>query len=573
MILFDTDGQRLMNASHPERLGMSADPPSLQASLATGRPTVGPISQGVWEHAIPVRAPVLRDGKVTAVVTIAERPQGFSKILSQAQLPKDWIVTVIDAAGRVVARSRNEASFVGRPASANALAARKRSPSGTYDGVTLEHVDTISAFWTSPAYGWSVHVGIPRSSFEAPLKRQLALTGAGFAFSLLLAAVFAGLLLHDLRARRREADAIEQSERMEALGRLTGGVAHDFNNLLMIIQGNAEILQRRALAETLQRPLAAIREATARATRLTRELLVFARGGQAEPQVLDLNATLGAFLGAIRQAIGSGIELKTDFEAGDLLVAIDRVQLELAVLNLAINARDAMPDGGLLTLATRRPAPDLVQLSVMDTGHGMSEAVRARVFDPFFTTKPQGAGTGLGLTQVYGLVRHAGGSIEVQSKPGRGAAIILRLPAAQRPPTELAPAPAEQPAEPGFDGLKILVVDDNAAVRELTAAYLRERGAAVVECDSGGEGVRALEAGGFAAVVSDIVMTGEVDGLALAEIARERWPGLRTLLVSGYSVSLTEAGQRGFRVLRKPYDLDELSRALAALLDGAPHVV
>ena len=533
VILLDPQGRRLTNSRSPGQLGAAVDPASIRPLVESARPVIGNIAKGPVEFAVPVRAPVVRGGKVTGIVTIAVRPAGISRMLAGAHLPAEWITTVVDRSGKIVARTHSPAAFVGHLASPVALQARTVHQSGAYDGYTLEHVDTVSAFWTSPTYGWSVHIGIPRASFEAPLRRQVAFTVAGFVLSVLLAALFVGLLLRDLRARRREATATEQSERMEALGRLTGGVAHDFNNLLMIIQGNAEILQRRVVAETAERPLAAIREATARAARLTRELLIFARGGQAETQVLDLNATLADFLGSIRQSVGEAVELKTDFVAEPLLVEVDRVQLELAVLNLAVNARDAMPEGGFLTLATRRASADLVQLSVIDTGQGMSEEVRARVFDPFFTTKPQGMGTGLGLTQVYGFVRHAGGTIEVQSKPGRGATMILRLPSARRPIQPASTVETEAPLLAPLDGRRILVVDDNADVRQLTATYLRERGAEVVERETGLEGLSALGQGGFHAVVSDIIMAGEVDGLALAETVRERWPQLPTLLVSG----------------------------------------
>jgi signal transduction histidine kinase len=569
VILLDPQGRRLTNSRIPNRLGPAVDPASIGRLVETRRPLIGEIARGMQQYAIPVRAPVLRNGRLIGIVTIAVRPDGISKTLTNLNLPPKWIAVVIDRLGRVVARTRNAAAFLGRPASGPALQARRTGQNGTYSGRTLDDLDTISAFWTSPTYHWSVHIGIPRSAFDAPLQRQLAFTAIGFSLSLLLAALFVGLLLRDLRLRRSEAAAAEQTSRMEALGRLTGGVAHDFNNLLMIIQGNAEILQRRVSSPAVERPLAAIREAAGRAAKLTRELLIFARGGEAESSVLDLNATLADFLGPIRQAVGPGVELKTDLEATPLLVDVDRVQLELAVLNLAVNARDAMPGGGSLTFSTRRAGADFIQLSVADTGHGMSEEVRARVFDPFFTTKPQGVGTGLGLTQVYGFVRHAGGSIEVQSKPGRGATILMRLPVAQRPAPD-APRPSPEMAEPTFGGRRILVIDDNADVRQLTATYLRERGAAVVESDSGLEGLAALREGGFQAVVSDIVMAGEVDGLALAETVRERWPGLPVLLISGYNASLTEAGERGFCVLRKPYDLAALGRLLGGLLRGEP---
>jgi signal transduction histidine kinase len=566
VILLDPSGRRLTNSRNPSNLGAAVDPDSVRPAVEGRRPVIGSIAKGSSKWAIPVRAPVIRGDRVVGVVTIAALPDGIARILAASHLPAGWIATVLDQSGRVIARSRNAALALGQPASAPALQARRERLHGTYDGYTLEHLDTVSAFWLSPTYGWSVHIGIPRASFEAPLRRQLAFTTAGFTFSLLLAALFVSLLLRDLQIRRAEAAAMEQSSRMEALGRLTGGVAHDFNNLLMIIQGNAEILQRRVPGEAAQRPLTAIREATARAAKLTRELLIFARGGQAETTVLDLNATVADFLGSIQQTIGAGVELKTEFDPAAGAVEVDRVQLELAVLNLAVNARDAMSGVGRLTLSTRRTG-EFVQLSVADTGEGMSEEVQARMFDPFFTTKPQGVGTGLGLTQVYGFVRHAGGSIEVASKPGRGSTIALRLPTASRPIPVTPPEARTEPAEePVFGELRILVVDDNADVRQLTATYLRERGAEVIEGASGAEGLTALGQGGFHAVVSDIIMAGDVDGLALAEAVRERWPGMPTLLVSGYSASLTEAGVRGFRVLRKPYDLAGLSRVLGELL-------
>jgi len=512
VLLLDPQGRRMINSRTATRLGPATDMASIPAVVATRRPVIGNIAMGLKEYGIPVRVPVVRDGEMTAILTVVIRPDGLSETLLGLRLPSSWISTVIDNGGRVVARSRNAKAYVGGPASAAALAARAHESSGTYEGLTLEGIPTVSAFWKSPVYGWSVHIGMPKAGF--------------------------------------------------------GGVAHDFNNLLMIIQGNAEILQRRGLVAAAERPLAAIREATARAARLTRELLIFARGGQAEPVVVELNATLRDFLGAVQQAVGSSVEVSTVFDENACPVEVDRVQLELAVLNLAVNARDAMAEGGVLVLATRR-IPGFVQLTVSDTGPGVPEAIRSRVFDPFFTTKPQGSGTGLGLTQVYSFAKHSGGSVDLENRPGRGLSVILRLPAAQRdasPSVALPPTAAH--ARP-LAGRRVLVLDDNPDVRDVTVTYLREHGVEVLEASTAEEGLVVLEQGGVEVVVSDIVMPGPEGGLFLAETARRRWPGLPVLLVSGYSASIAEAAAHGFRVLRKPYELSELGRLLAELL-GPP---
>ena len=567
VILLDPQGRRLTNSREPARLGPALDPGSI-AAAAAGRSVVGAIAKGPDAFAIPVRAPVIRDGKVSAIVTIAAQPDAFASVLAAAHTSPDWIVVVIDDAGRVVARTHNSGAFLGVRASAAALQARATGQSGIYDGYTLDGVQTVSAYWKSPAFGWSVHIGIPRAAFEAPLRRQIAYTGFGFALSLLLAALFLSLLLRELRLRRDEAAAQEQSHRLEALGRLTGGVAHDFNNLLMIIQGNAETLQRRLKVEAAERPLAAIRDATARAAKLARELLIFARGGQAETTVLDLSTILAEFIGELRQAVGERVEISADLDPQAGAIDVDRVQLELAVLNLAVNARDAMPGGGSLSIATRRLDDGRVQLTVADNGAGIPEAIRSRVFEPFFTTKPAGAGTGLGLTQVYGFVRHAGGGVGLDSKVGRGAAFTLTFPPARRAAPAIPVADAVAPlAANSLAGRRILLLDDNSDIRDLTAGFLRDEGATVEAFADAAGALTVLEAGrSFDAVVSDIVMPGELDGLGLAEAVRQRSPDLPILLVSGYSASLADAAARGFPVLRKPYPLADLAAALCGVL-------
>ena len=396
VILLDPSGRRLVNAANPVRLGPAVDLPSIGPVIQRRRPLVGNIARGPQRFGIPVRAPVIRNGEVRAVVTVVVSPDGIAQRLMNDSLRPDWIGTVIDRAGRVVARSHGASSFIGKPASAAALTARAGASNGLYEGLTLEGVSTVSAFWRSPASDWSVHIGIPRRTFEAPLRRSLLLGASGAGLGLLLSTLFAALMLRELRTRRRETIAAEQSHRMEALGRLTGGVAHDFNNLLMIIQGNAEILNRRARDEAFARPLAAIRAATLRASKLTRELLIFARGGTAERTIVDLNEAVEGFVEALRQAVGAGISIETTLDPAVGAVEVDRVQLELALLNLAVNARDAMDGRGAIRISTRR-AGDEVQIAVSDDGPGFAPGIASKVFEPFFSTKPAGVGTGLGL--------------------------------------------------------------------------------------------------------------------------------------------------------------------------------
>ncbi|MBS0297672.1 MAG: response regulator [Proteobacteria bacterium] len=576
VILATPDGNRIFNSRSPSNIGPVVEPDSLRRVVANGEPAIGSIAYAK-DWAVPVRAPVIRDGKIKAVVTVVISPAGVKDVIARTRIPGDWITSIVDATGKVVARTHREAEFIGKPASPRALAARQRTTSGLYDGRTLEGVTTVSAFWRSPVTGWSAHIGIPKTLFEAPLRRSIAFLVVGSILALGLTAAFTWGLLRETRRRRAESFALERAQRMEALGRLTGGVAHDFNNLLMIIQGNAEILGRRIADPRAANSLDAIKQATERATRLTRELLTFARGGSPSRAALDVNEAIAGFLGSLRQAVGPEIEVRTLLEPHLPQVTLDRVQFELALLNMAVNARDAMPDGGVLTLSTRRPAPDRVELTVSDTGSGIAPQHLAEIFDPFFTTKPVGAGTGLGLTQVYGMVRQAGGSIDVQSRPGRGTSFVLRLPAAadRRPAPASGPAaPSARPAAPklrkraakpgAVAAAHILLVDDNEAVRAVTAEYLRERSHMVTEAGGADEALAVLARGDVSALVSDIVMPGERDGVDLATEARKRWPSLPVVLVSGYAASAADARAHGFTVLQKPYALD----ALAELLDG-----
>jgi signal transduction histidine kinase len=574
LLLADRDGNRI--AASDGRLGRVVDEEGhrrvvAEKSAAIGNVAIGP--RGV--AAFAVRAPVLRDGEVVAMLSAVIRPDGLRERLLRSGVPAGWIGTVVDAAGNVATRTTAEAELAGHPASRQALAARSRGGEGLYDGRTLEGIETLSAYRMSPATGWSIHIGVPRSLFNAPLLRSSLLVAAGAAMCLALASLFILLLLREMRLRRDEAAALESARRMEALGRLTGGVAHDFNNLLTVILGNVEILEHRFRDAGMERSLHALRRAAERGTQLTRELLSFGRGGTAPATTIDLNARIRGCLGMLRHSLRPGIALELDL-ADDLPpVTVDPVQLDLALLNLAVNARDAMPESGTLRVCTRRaPLPDGragAALQVTDTGMGIAAEDLPRVFEPFFTTKDHGKGTGLGLTQVYGFARQAGGTATIESRVGHGTTVTIRIPAgaAQAAATER-PTGTDAPSAAPPKHKRLLLVDDNAEVRTVTAEYLREHGYHVVEAADGASGLSLAERGGIDLVVSDIVMPGRLDGIALAREIRRRWPDLPIVLVSGYSTSANEARNDGLLVLAKPFRLAELDETVRQRLDLPP---
>jgi signal transduction histidine kinase/CheY-like chemotaxis protein len=569
VILLDPAGKWIVHTENDPSGRRAVDAASLRHVLTSRTPVVGGMrrgEKGTW--GVPVRAPVIRGDRLTYVATVVSRPDNFRDLIRSLRPPEDWIVSIVNQDGQIVARSRGEAQFVGGAASKRTLEARKRASSGVYAGRTLEGIATHSAYWLSPKTGWSVHIGVPSSSFEQPLRGLATLLVTGLLLSLAMTALLIWLLMRDLAARAIQAAAIEQAVRMDALGRLTGGVAHDFNNLLMIVQGNADTLSRRlADHEAAQRPLMAIRMATDRAAKLVRQLLTFARGGPTEMQVVDLGETLLGLRLAMDQVAGPSVRISLHPGAPRLLVELDPLQLESALLNLCANARDAMSEGGEIVISLERRG-DKARLEVRDSGPGFGNQVAPRVFEPFFTTKPSGKGTGLGLTQVYGFMRALGGSAEVSNAPGGGGVVTLEFPLARGAGT---PADEDGAAPLGLAGeARILVVEDDEEVRAATGAYLRESGLEVQEARDADEALRVLRVTRFDAVVSDIVMPGSMDGAALARMIRRAWPSLPVLLVSGYSDNAAEARGLGVAVVPKPYELSELEQIIRAMAAGHP---
>ncbi|UPJ55935.1 PAS domain-containing sensor histidine kinase [Bradyrhizobium sp. 192] len=360
---------------------------------------------------------------------------------------------------------------------------------------------------------------------------------------------------------------LAESQKFDALGQLTGGVAHDFNNLLMIISGSLHMLKRGADDPTkLQRAISAIETATKRGAALTNQLLTFARRQSVNPQAIDFAERIAAIREVLDAGVGSSVRL--DFEIGGDVwpLKTDASELETALLNLVINARDAMPDGGTVTIGARNVvldeaprAGDFVAIDVTDTGLGIPSDVLGKIFEPFFTTKPIGKGTGLGLSQVHGFAHQAGGTVKVASELGKGTTFTILLPRGNEAPSQ------EMTGEPAFHGSgTVLLVEDNPDVALVSIGLLEQLGYQVRRVADAEAALREIESNGVDFVFSDIVMPGKMDGLTLAHHLREIRPGLPILLATGYSE--VAAGVRGdFPILRKPYEIHELSEAIAKL--------
>ena len=401
-------------------------------------------------------------------------------------------------------------------------------------------------------------------------------------------------ITRDITERRDSELALEknramlaQLQKMEALGQLTGGVAHDFNNNLTAILGNIELIQRGSSAadpERTSRLLAAAQRAAERAAELTRRLLAFSRRQALEPQIVDVNKLVGSMSEMLHRTLGETAIIETVLAAGLWRTNVDRNQLESAILNLAVNARDAMPDGGKLTIETGNTYLDdyyatvhsevksgqYVMIAVSDTGEGMSGDIMAHAFEPFFTTKPEGKGTGLGLSQVHGFVKQSGGHIELYSEIGQGATIKIYLPRSlaqgEAPAGEKQPGLASTPLAE-----TVLVVEDNENVRTFGADALVSLGYRVLEAADADAALHILETHPETALLfTDVGLPG-TNGRRLAEEARRSSPHLKVLYTTGYARNaIVHHGtlDAGVELLGKPFTVEALGRKLQQMLRG-----
>ena len=388
--------------------------------------------------------------------------------------------------------------------------------------------------------------------------------------------------IQDISERRRQEEQLRQAMKMEAVGQLTGGIAHDFNNLLSVISTNLQLLERNVEGrEDLLEDIGMAIDAAEQGAVLTQQLLAYSRKQALKQEVVDVNALLAGMSGLLDRTLGETIEIKTDFAAGLWNMKIDRVQLRTAILNLAVNARDAMEDGGRLTIETRNvrlagqdaaalvlEPGEFVLIEIGDSGEGMPATVTARAFEPFFTTKEIGEGSGLGLSMVYGFVAQSGGQVKIDSAPGRGTTVGLYFPSIHEDEVIMATPPTK--SHDASMRAKILIVEDNPAARRVGAKALDALGYETVMAENGESALAVLtETPDVALIFTDISMPGGMLGSDLAHEARRRWPHIKVLYTSGHEEQTlrSEGGlEADAELIRKPYRIDDLGERVSRLL-------
>lgn len=531
-------------------------------------------------------------GRFAGVVNVSLRPQYLTDFWRELGTSMAGLrVAVVRDDGRLVARWPGGVSAGNDVVPDNhplmrAIAAGRRA--GEVDGRSLsEGAERLRAFRRLGEYPLFLVASVEREVVLAGWRRQATLlallafpVSGGFAWLAWLAMrhtreeLDAVQRLEEERAQRQRIElALLQSQKLEAMGRLTGGVAHDFNNLLMVVNSNL-YLHRRLRPEVAESPqLAAIERAVGSGAKLTRQLLAFARKQALLPERVQLQERLPALMDLLRPLLGSGIELTCNVAEDTRPVELDAAEFELALINLAVNARDAMDGSGRFAISARNAFPgeagadvegDFVVIETLDSGPGIPPSIAERVFEPFFTTKPIGHGTGLGLSQVQALCQSTGGFARIDTGPGRGARVSLFL----RP--GLAPARSEPAPVPRTRDLRgrLLLVEDNDAVAQATREILESMGCAVERIGSGEAALQRLAAADppVDVVLSDIELPGTVDGIALATTLMRQSGAPPVILMTGYAVRLEQAVREQLEVLPKPCSPDMLADAIAKAL-------
>jgi two-component system NtrC family sensor kinase len=532
------------------------------------------------------------DGRFEGVASVSLSPQYFVRFYEElAQAEPGLTMALVRRDGVVLARypessvatyraARNPA-FMDRMAageSRGTLPALRSTIDGSMRLLTFRSVDRYPLYATA---------AIAHSVIVAGWQRDMALlAGVLFPMSAVLTMV-AWIALRraqreqaalwtlqlEVESRKKAEQALLQTQKLEALGLLTGSVAHDFNNLLAVVNNNAHLIER-VSTDPNAKPLAsAIRRAVNTGTQLTRQLLAFSRRQPLRPVVVDLHDAIPRTMDLVRTTVGRHIDVTLHLAAGLRAVTVDEAELELALINLALNARDAMPEGGRLAVFARNVRHDddatvpegetWVAISVADTGTGMADDVRDHAFEPFYTTKAPGLGTGLGLSQVLGMCTQARGSARITSERGVGTTVVICLPAAPAAPAAAPEPERDRTLALPFD---VLLVEDNRELALTIRALLESFGARVTHADSAASALAAMAArqAPFDVVLSDIMMPGTMNGLALARTLRERRPTQPVVLMTGYTAEIHSALASGFDVLPKPCVPEQLVEAIAA---------
>jgi signal transduction histidine kinase/CheY-like chemotaxis protein len=555
---------------------------------AGGEPVIDGIRLVGEKYATLLHLPLTGRQSDGFVLTLAVRPQVFQEILL-SELPEGTIGAVADREGKFIARSISYDERIGRPGSESLRNALKSGKSqGIYRGKTLEGFENYTAYFVSPTSGWSAHIAIAKSLVDTPRSWSLAIAVIGGLICLALSGGLVFLVAQNNAERRNQETMLMQAQKMESLGQLTGGIAHDFNNLLTVIIGNLEKLKRGIGDNDLKAAADTALTSSRRAAGLTQGLLAYSRRQSLLPRVISVNDLAASMSEIMARTIGENIKVATNLAPDVWMTEVDENQLGSALLNLGVNARDAMPEGGTITISSHnqnlaREAKDLslkpgdyVVLTVSDTGHGMPADVADRAFEPFFTTKGVGQGTGLGLSQVYGFLRQSGGTAVIESEPNKGTAIHLYLPRSFATPEAAADVQPESPPPPAPTGLRVLLVEDDAAVRAHGRELLADLGHTVVEAEDARTALGAVANSRFDLIFTDIVLPGGMSGLDLQRELRRSYPQLRILLATGYAGhEFEEANGPGNVLLSKPYAREELEAKIAeamrpqAIAEGA----
>ena len=557
--------------------------PVVVTSVVTGRLQNKPIFSLLLRRGAP-------DGRFAGVISVSLSPEYFEEFYSSlaAQEPGLNTFLLFLQSGDLLTRWPRPAAPVTRlPASSPVLATVSAgAASGVMFGVSgIDGVRRLASLQRLQGLPLYVSTSLSEHAILQSWKRFVGLLAAvlgpvtlGLVYVSFVALkktrnehAVAVELREEIRLRAQAEQAAMQSQKLEALAHLTGGVAHDFNNLLAIVNGNVHLLRRLHPQLAQGKQLEAIARATASGVRLTRQLLSFSRRQAINPEPVQLQEWLPAVSGLLKTTLGSNVSLSLDVAADTPPVLADTAELELALINLAVNARDAMPQGGRLHIEVRpsqgeAPGPGSVCIAVSDTGTGMSPEVAQKAFEPFFTTKPQDKGTGLGLSQVHGFALQAGGSAALRSQPGTGTTVTMTLPATPRPVPVA--APVDTAATPHLHG-RALLVEDNEDVAATYTAVLASTGLQVDRAANADDALQAVLRGApdYAVVVSDVAMPGTLDGIQLALRLRTLRPALRVILVTGYASRLQAAKEAGLKVLSKPVEpatlFAEVEQALA----------
>lgn len=592
--VFDPNGRALVNSlAYPQPAGLNfSDRDYFRAHIGTGGQIfVGevlkprdPYPDGDFFSVSKGRPSP--DGSFRGVIQLSILPSYFEQFFAKLQTSyAGGYASLVREDGAVLARHPAFGANTAKPMASVVTEPMRNNPNGGF-ATRVSAADGVER-----RIGWKKLPNLPvyvmAGTETGAIQAEWLRTMAGYlAFGLpvtmlLLGAIWIALertrRLYQEEGRRAAAEgALRQAQRMEAIGQLTGGVAHDFNNILMIVKGNVHRLRRELEEPKLVRKLDMIDTASQRGENLVRQLLTFSRKQNLTPQVIDLAQRVRDFRSLLAPSLRGDIEIRIDVPESIAPVRVDQSEFELAVLNLAVNARDAMPNGGVIEIGVRpvrlrgdaahdKLEGDFVALSVADTGCGIEREAIGKIFEPFFTTKDVGKGTGLGLSQVYGFAKQSGGTVTVWSRVGQGTVFTLYLPRSQEQPQRSAPVRIGDTA-PVAAG-SVLVVEDNTEVADIATALLNELGYQVTRVASAQTAIDVLRTGEtFDLVFSDVVMPGGMNGVELAQRIREDYPNLPVVLTTGYYNAVDKPLPRGVPVLRKPYDIAELKKSLQAAI-------